>query len=58
LDAETGEKVQKLLFDLNKDAGTTLILVTHDLELAGKTQRILRIKGGKLIADEKTAAAQ
>ncbi|CAM3755830.1 ABC transporter ATP-binding protein [Mucilaginibacter galii] len=58
LDAETGEKVQKLLFDLNKDAGTTLILVTHDLELAGKTQRILRIKGGKLVADEKTAIAQ
>jgi putative ABC transport system ATP-binding protein len=54
LDAETSEKVVKLLFDLNKEAGTTLILVTHDLELAAKTQRILRIKGGKLIADEQT----
>lgn len=56
LDSETGEKVQKLLFDLNQDAGTTLILVTHDLELAAKTQRILRIKGGKLVSDEKTTA--
>ncbi|WP_345952492.1 ABC transporter ATP-binding protein [Mucilaginibacter sp. PAMB04168] len=56
LDAETGERVQKLLFDLNHDAGTTLILVTHDLELAGKTQRILKIKGGKLVSDEKTLA--
>lgn len=54
LDAETAEKVEKLIFDLNKEAGTTLVLVTHDLELAAKTQRIIRIKGGKLIADDKT----
>jgi putative ABC transport system ATP-binding protein len=54
LDAETSEKVVKLLFDLNREAGTTLVLVTHDLELAAKTQRILRIKGGKLIADDLT----
>lgn len=54
LDAETSEKVIKLLFDLNREAGTTLVLVTHDLELAAKTQRILRIKGGKLASDEKT----
>jgi putative ABC transport system ATP-binding protein len=52
LDAETSEKVVKLLFDLNHEAGTTLVLVTHDLELATKTQRILRIKGGTLVADE------
>jgi len=54
LDAETAEKVEKLIFDLNKEAGTTLVLVTHDLDLAAKTQRIIRIKGGKLIADDKT----
>ena len=48
LDAETSEKVEKLLFDLNKEAGTTLILVTHNLELAAKTQHIIRIKGGKV----------
>jgi len=52
LDAETSEKVVKLLFDLNHEAGTTLVLVTHDLELAAKTQRILRIKGGRLLSDE------
>ncbi len=56
LDFETSEKVVKLIFDLNKEAGTTLVLVTHDLELAGKTQRIIRIKGGKLAADDKTNA--
>ncbi len=57
LDAETSEKMVKLLFDLNRESGTTLILVTHDMELASKTQRIIRIKGGNLISDERTAVA-
>ena len=56
LDAETSEKVVNLIFDLNREAGTTLVLVTHDLELAAKTQRILRIKGGKLVSDEPVKA--
>jgi len=51
LDAETSEKVEKLIFDLNTEAGTTLILVTHNLELAAKTQRIIRIKGGKISSE-------
>ena len=55
LDAETSEKVVKLIFDLNREAGTTLILVTHDLELAAKTGRIIRIKGGAIISDQTTA---
>ena len=55
LDTETGEKVEKLIFDLNKELGTTLVLVTHDLELASKTQRIIRIKGGKLVSDTAVA---
>ena len=54
LDAETSEKVVKLIFDLNREAGTTLVLVTHDMELASKTQRIIRIKGGLIIADDLT----
>lgn len=48
LDEESGEVVTKLLFDLNKEAGTTLVIVTHDLELAQKTQRMVEIKGGKI----------
>lgn len=52
LDTETSEKIVKLLFDLNKEQGTTLVLVTHDMELAQKTQRIIRIKGGILISDD------
>jgi len=51
LDAETSETVESLLFDLNQEAGTTLVLVTHDLELANKTQRIIRLRGGSVIAD-------
>lgn len=49
LDPETHDVVEKLLFDLNKEAGTTLVLVTHDLELAAKTRQILKLKGGKVV---------
>jgi putative ABC transport system ATP-binding protein len=52
LDAETSEKIIKLLFDLNKDAGTTLVIVTHDLDLAARTNRIIKIKGGQVIPNE------
>jgi len=49
LDDETSQKVVNLIFDLNKAAGTTLVLVTHDLELANKTQKIIQLKGGKVV---------
>lgn len=52
LDEETGKKVIKLLFDLNKEMGTTLVIVTHDLDLAGMTQNMLRLKGGKIAVAE------
>lgn len=52
LDDETSNVVEQLLFDLNKEEGTTLIIVTHDMELARKTQRIIRLKGGKIYSDE------
>lgn len=55
LDEETGEKVIQLLFELNKEAGTTLVIVTHDMDLAKRTQQILRLKGGKIVSNEKTA---
>ncbi len=55
LDEETGEKVVELLFELNKEAGTTLVIVTHDLDLAKRTQHILRLKSGKILKEESTA---
>ena len=54
LDAETSSIIVKLIFDLNTEAGTTLVLVTHDAELAAKTQRIIQLKGGRVVADKTT----
>ncbi len=52
LDEETGLIVENLLFELNKEKQTTLVIVTHDLELANKTDRIIKLKGGKIISDQ------
>ncbi|MEM6317419.1 MAG: ABC transporter ATP-binding protein [Bacteroidota bacterium] len=49
LDEETGKKVEDLLFQLNEESGTTLVIVTHDLNLAAKTNRVIKLKGGKLV---------
>lgn len=51
LDTETGDMIENLIFDMNKEKGTTLVLVTHDPELAKRTKRIIRIKGGKIQED-------
>ena len=51
LDADTSQRVEELLFELNRESGTTLVLVTHDLELAGKTQRVIRLRGGRVVED-------
>ncbi len=48
LDADNAAGIVDLIFDLNRTAGTTLVLVTHDLELAKRTRRILKIKGGRI----------
>ena len=48
LDRRTGESVSELLFELNQETGTTLILVTHDERLAGRCQRILSLEDGTL----------
>lgn len=52
LDEETGKKVIELLIELNREAGTTLVIVTHDYELARKTNRILRLRGGRILETE------
>lgn len=51
LDEENSQHITDLLFGLNKELGTTLVLVTHNLELAQKTERIIRMRGGKLVEE-------
>nr|WP_205780317.1 ABC transporter ATP-binding protein [Allomuricauda oceanensis] len=48
LDDETGTKIEDLLFELNKEQGTALVIVTHDLELARKTDKSIRLRSGKI----------
>jgi putative ABC transport system ATP-binding protein len=49
LDFATGEKVMELMFAMNREAGTTLVLVTHDREIAARCDRQLRIEAGRLL---------
>lgn len=51
LDLETSATVEELLFNLNNENGTTLILVTHNLELAHRTGRTISLKGGEIVSD-------
>jgi putative ABC transport system ATP-binding protein len=48
LDSETGSSIEESLFKMNRQYGTTLVLVTHNNELAAKTERIIRLKAGAL----------
>ena len=50
-DQRTGAGIIELMTDLNREAGTTLVLVTHDPELAGRARRILRLADGRLVSD-------
>lgn len=52
LDGDTGAQIEDLLFELNQDEGTTLIIVTHDRELASKCNRIIELKSGAIISDK------
>ncbi len=52
LDSETGRHISRLLFELNRVEGITLVMVTHNAELARETGRVLNLSGGSLISDE------
>jgi putative ABC transport system ATP-binding protein len=57
LDGDTAEAMVELIFGLNRERGPTLVLVTHNFELAGRCQRILRLRNGTVASDERTRAA-
>ncbi len=56
LDSRTGETIMELMFDLNRSSSTTLVLVTHDNNLAERCDRILALDTGRLVRDTKAAA--
>jgi putative ABC transport system ATP-binding protein len=56
LDAATGQRVIELLMELNRQEGTTLVLVTHDLDLAGRARRVIRLADGRVVSDERSGS--
>ena len=56
LDSRTGGNIMALMFELNRDSSTTLVLVTHDGGLAERCDRIIELDGGRLVGDRRTAA--
>lgn len=57
LDSKNGQQVLELLLSLNRQEGTTLVLVTHDRELAGHASRIVTLRDGRIVGDERRRAA-
>jgi putative ABC transport system ATP-binding protein len=57
LDSKNGQQVLELLLSLNRQEGTTLVLVTHDRELAGHASRIVTLRDGRIVGDERRQAA-
>lgn len=53
LDSHTGEAVEKLLFDLNREKGITLVIVTHDSELAMRCSRVVEMKDGRIVEERR-----
>ncbi|MGB5512170.1 MAG: ATP-binding cassette domain-containing protein [Woeseiaceae bacterium] len=56
LDSRTGANIMALMFELNRNSSTTLVLVTHDSGLAERCDRIIELDGGRLVGDRRTAA--
>lgn len=52
LDSKSGAEIMNLLLDLNKESGTTLIIVTHSPEVAAQTQRVIRVRDGLLVEEQ------
>ncbi len=57
LDGATGEKIVALLETLNRESGSTVVIVTHDIALAERTHRVIRLRDGEVVEDRRTANA-
>ena len=51
LDTDTGQSVEDLMFELNRETGTTLVLVTHDLDLAQRCGSVVRLRAGRVVTE-------
>jgi putative ABC transport system ATP-binding protein len=56
LDSATGDRIIGLLEELNRESGTTIVLVTHDTALAGRARRVIRLSDGAVVEDREIAA--
>lgn len=56
LDSATGEAVERMLFDLNREKGITLVVVTHDADLAKRCNRMIEMKDGRIVAESRKEA--
>jgi len=58
LDANTGGRIVELIEELNRESGTSVVLVTHDLTLAGRARRMVRLADGVVVEDRESAGAR
>lgn len=54
VDSQTSDELTALMRTLNREQGVTFVVVTHDLELAAKTDRVIRLSDGRAVSDERT----